>query len=231
MRLSNQHYNHLPVGITRYAQLATDLNATPLYSLFVNEANFTAAFLQNNFTYNGGLLNAQTLLAWLQDPGLPAFETHLQTNTVIQGVNLRRFLFLALIITLLPDSPVRNGAGTVIGWNVLNEEDNQLGTATWRPPAIALAHELMHALHNGGGDAPGYDDNNFATTAAELQAAGIIPFNNDPVSENKVRAQWGGVNAPAPDPTNAGATPRRTVYTAPAPQTAAQMRGTGIAAI
>lgn len=223
----DQTYNHLGAGLPRYNQLAADLNALPLYSLFVNENAFVANFLQANYQYLGAPITGQQLMTWLAGGGFPNFEAWLLNDAVVTGVNLRKLLFQAMIVTLFPNSAAQAGTGTFVGWNVLDEELNRQGNADWRPPAIGLAHELMHALYNARGTAPGYDDNNFTITSAELQATGIVPFNNNAVSENQVRAQWVGVNNPAPDPTNIGAAPipRRAVYAAPvAPQTPTNMR-------
>jgi hypothetical protein len=223
-------YAALGVGLPRYNQFAADLNAMPLYSTFVDEAAFVGNFLQNNYLYLGAPITGQQLMDWLSVLGDPIFEAWLLVNTVVTGVNLRRFLFLAMMIALFNNSAAGGGAGTTVGWNVLNEDMNQMGNPDWRPPAIGLAHELMHAYYNGLGTAPGYDDNNFTSTAAELQVTGIIPFNNNLVSENQIRAQWAGINAPPPDATNTNglAIPRRTIYTpVPPGQTPTTMRQNG----
>lgn len=227
-------YAHLGAGLPRYNQFAIDLNAMPLYSLFVDEANFnlTPTFLQTNCQYLGADISGTDLLAWLTGPGTP-FEAWLVGTPLLpaSAVIPRRFLFLAMILQLAPNSAASAGAGSVIGWNVLDENENQQGNPDYRPPVIALGHELIHAYFNAAGTAAGYDNNNFTTTSAELEVVGIVPFQANAVSEDQVRAQWAAINNPAPDVTNTppvAPPPRRTIYTPPAPgQTAAQMRGTG----
>jgi hypothetical protein len=58
-----------------------------------------------------------------------------------------------------------------------------------RPPAIGLAHELIHALHNSQG-------RNLALVAKnnenieELITTGVPPYNFEDLSDNKMRTQW-----------------------------------------
>ena len=201
----------LPEGLPRFERLALDVNAAPLYSVYVEENAFPPSFLKDHFWYKRNPLTGETLMQWLSDPGAPEFEALLEgyyrgTKVSGEGVNLREALYSTLNILLSPHSPPRprdqavEGTFSAVKWSVLLEGDNVPGGAHSRPPAIGLAHELMHAYHNTRGDAPGYDiDNSFGTTAAELQATGIIPFDKDEVSENVVRSQWGKVNNPPPD--------------------------------
>jgi hypothetical protein len=87
-------------------------------------------------------------------------------------------------------------------------EYNPLATKTgampWneRPPAIGLAHELVHAeqaaygrmrreiVPNPGGPDPANPDKQDPTNAFELEAVGVPPYDTYPVSENKIRAEW-----------------------------------------
>jgi hypothetical protein len=58
-----------------------------------------------------------------------------------------------------------------------------------RPPAVGLAHELIHALHNSQGK-------NLALVAKnnenieELITTGMPPYNFEDLSDNKMRTQW-----------------------------------------
>lgn len=89
---------------------------------------------------------------------------------------------------------------TFIGSNVIirfNPDRKKLDGENWqqRPPSIGLGHELIHAYHdlNGttdNGDRDYYD----LTTGAkrndpgyEVQAVGLGPYMNDPLTENNVR--------------------------------------------
>jgi hypothetical protein len=78
------------------------------------------------------------------------------------------------------------------------------GVKPWneRPPAIGLAHELIHAEQaahgrmrrdlapNPGGPDPANPDKQDPTYAFELEAVGVPPYDTYPVSENKIRAEW-----------------------------------------
>ena len=78
------------------------------------------------------------------------------------------------------------------------------GVKPWneRPPAIGLAHELIHAEQaahgrmlrklaaNPGGPDPKNPDKQDPTYEFELEAVGVPPYDTYPVSENKIRAEW-----------------------------------------
>lgn len=78
------------------------------------------------------------------------------------------------------------------------------GPKPWneRPPAIGLAHELIHAEQaahgrmlrslapNPGGPDPANPHKQDPTYEFELQAVGVPPYDTYPVSENKIRAEW-----------------------------------------
>jgi hypothetical protein len=58
-----------------------------------------------------------------------------------------------------------------------------------RPPAIGLAHELIHALHNSSGvnmKLVGKDGENIE----EIITTGMPPYNFEELSDNKMRTQW-----------------------------------------
>jgi Effector protein len=226
----DQHYNGLAPGLARYNQLAADVYAMLTYSLFIGEGLFAANILTGNFLYLGAAVSGADLMAWLSVGGFPNFEAWLLGNALVTGINLRRFFFMALTIILQDSSAPQAGRSTEVNWNVLDWEQNNLLDPDWRPPAIGLCHELMHAYYNTAGTALGYDNNDYTATPAELQATGIIPFNGNLVGENQVRAQWGGIVPAVPDPTNTPGVviPRRTIYTVPiAPQTPVSLRNNG----
>jgi hypothetical protein len=211
-----QRYAAIVGAPARYNQLAADMNNMPLYSLFVANGAFTANFLATFFQYAGQGLTGQDLMTWLTQ-GFPAFEAHLRTwNASQQSVLVTQFFLLALIIALYPNATPGTGAGAGVRFNVRNEGDNVLAAASFRPPAIGLAHELMHAMHYAQGTAPGAEFGHFTTTAAELLFVGTGPFAGVQVSENAIRGQWNGVLNP--DATNVWAAPtQRTIYDAPVP--------------
>ena len=223
-RAIDAKYQGLAERLKRYKKFATDLNAMPLYSLYVDEAKFkrTPRFLHNHCHYMGKDISGQNLMDWLDQSGTP-FESWLMSAGQVKdfAVFPRKFLFLAMILQLAPKSAPSAGASSRVKWNVLNEGNNQQGTPGYRPPVIALAHELIHAYYNAAGTACGYDNNNFTTTSAELEVVGLTPFDGNPVSENMVRKLWGFIKNPRPDVTNTPhhyqpgwPLPPRTIYTA-----------------
>lgn len=58
-----------------------------------------------------------------------------------------------------------------------------------RPPAVGLAHELIHALHNGQGMNMVLVANN-GQNLEELITTGLPPYNFEALSDNKMRTQW-----------------------------------------
>jgi len=102
-----------------------------------------------------------------------------------------------------------NGAGSDSTVS-FNPSRTSLGTEPWetRPPAIGLAHELVHAEQAGQGRMLRGQDNNDArpdpddptqtqqTNRRELEAVGVPPYDTYPHNENKIRAEW-----PPPQPT------------------------------
>jgi len=90
-----------------------------------------------------------------------------------------------------------------------NPDRTSIGSEDWetRPPAVGLAHELVHADQAGKGVMQTGNDNNDhkpdptdpTKTAQEkkreLEAAGIPPYDTYPYNENKIRKEW-----PPPQP-------------------------------
>lgn len=220
-----QHYPGLATQPARYAALAADLNNMPLYTLFETQAAFAPAFLAGNFTYNGAALDGPMLQNWLTG-GDALFPAFLRANPApaVNGVPLRDFLLMALIIQLYGQSPAGPGAPPRVYFDVNQGGINDPANAGFRPPAIGLAHELMHALHYTGGTAPGRDLGHFSTTAAELLFVGLGAFAGQPVSENTVRNEWHIVNPGAPDSNHWPAPAPRLIYDDPAPDTPAELR-------
>jgi hypothetical protein len=211
----------------KYNQLAADMKAAPLYSLFVPGANFQQNYLNARFRFRQAPLTGQILMNWVSPGGFAVFDATLRSMSAPQqdGVIMRDFFLLAMCVALYPSAQPGPGAGAGVKFYVQRHGDNLLGSPSFRPPAIGLAHELMHARHYTRGSSPGYEINHYSTTAAELMFAGIGPSATDPVSENTIRAQWAGIAGPV-DPSNLWAPPvQRLVYEPPGPgQTARTMR-------
>lgn len=212
-------YAAIPGQLGRYNQLAADLTAMPLYSLFVTQPNYQAAFLGANFAFQGNPMTGQNLLDWASPAGLATFDAAIRGHdAAVTGVVVKEFFALALIIALFAGTPPGDGTGAGILFNVRNEGDNVLGSPDFRPPAIGLAHELMHAMHYSAGTSPGAEFGDFSTTAAELLFVGLGPFAGQAISENAVRGQYAGVPAALIDPSNAWLAPvLRDPYEPPGP--------------
>lgn len=58
-----------------------------------------------------------------------------------------------------------------------------------RPPAVGLAHELIHALHNSSGVNMSLVKKN-NENIEELITTGMPPYNFEELSDNKMRTQW-----------------------------------------
>lgn len=85
-----------------------------------------------------------------------------------------------------------------------NPDRKTIGSKKWetRPPAIGLAHELIHAQHGAEGSIDikkvqndeKKDPSNpkaFAKTKAEeVRTVGLSPYENEPYTENKIRSEW-----------------------------------------
>jgi hypothetical protein len=212
-------------GLAGYNQLAAAMNAAPLYTCFDTEANFQPAYLQNTFLYNGSPLAGNDLHAWVNATDNGAFDAALQSMARRPDWVLPlQFFLLALDMTLLPAALPGPGNGAAVNFSTQNAGINDLNNPRFRPPAIGLAHELMHAWHYTRGRSPGYDSGQYDTTAAELKFSGIGPYAGDPVTENAVRAQWAGVGGL--DQSNTWRAPaQRLVYEPLQPdQTAAEAR-------
>lgn len=93
------------------------------------------------------------------------------------------------------------GSNSTVGFNPKRES---IGTEPWetRPPAVGLAHELVHAQHAASGDIktdqvendskpdPANPGSHATEMDEEVRTAGIPPYDNEPYSENKIRSEW-----------------------------------------
>jgi hypothetical protein len=210
-------------GLTPYQWLASEINQMPLYSLFEELNAYPPAFLD----HSGATVNAGHLEEWFTTgPDCHLVRT-LQAAAVVQNVELFSFVKNAVVILLYANSPPDRGVISIVNFDVRDWSDNTRGplfpqttnTMADRPPVIALAHELIHAYHNGRGDQPGRTFQHFSTTLFELLCVGAGPWAAARFTENAIRAAWPppeDVWPAAGDPLNLRAYPQRTVYEAPA---------------
>ena len=82
------------------------------------------------------------------------------------------------------DGTPGSGSGSIVSFNPDRQTIGD-GSEPWmtRPPAVGLAHELVHAEHSAHGT------NDF-TPAGEDMAVGVPPYDNQPFTENKIRNEW-----------------------------------------
>ena len=210
-----QQYAATAGTLPKYTRLAADMNAMPLYSLFLDRTAFPANFLSTNFRFRGQRFTGQNLMNWLSPGPFGAFDgTVRRLPASVQNVLVREYFLVALGVALYPSTAAGTGTGSGIKFNTRLQGDNNPMTATFRPPAVGLAHELTHALHYARGAATGYPIFDFSTTTAELKFVGNGPYAAEPISENTVRGQWNAVVGA--DPSNTWAAPvQRTIYEAP----------------
>lgn len=147
---------------------------------------------ENGPTFNPASVNFRPLTAYL-------FSTNpFDPPPADWGNQLYRgHLTVAMISLLEKHSPAGAGSGSAIGWNAFPAyKPNAI-----RPPAVGLAHELIHAYFALRGQQPGYDDaQNFSCVMFEYKCVGLGPWNQSRISENAIRAEWGGVVRNEADP-------------------------------
>ncbi len=106
---------------------------------------------------------------------------------------LRESLRLRIIISLYDGAPSNRGGGSS-----LNFDPNYMGGANnHRPPAIGLAHELIHSYYFICGRQIGTDFGKYSTMLFEYLCVGIGPWwNKSPrngrnnIHENNIREEW-----------------------------------------
>ena len=83
-----------------------------------------------------------------------------------------------------------------------------------RPPAIGLAHELIHAYYASQGRNPGSHDSPPSVVLFEYICVGLGPFSTYNINENKLRSQWPTThgNIPLVDVQNRKNPPQRVSY-------------------
>lgn len=99
------------------------------------------------------------------------------------------------------DGTKGSGSDSTVSYN---PDRTSIGSEPWetRPPEVGLAHELVHATHAADGDINTQqvqndskpdpsDPTKFATEMnEEVRTVGISPYDKEPYSENKIRAEW-----------------------------------------
>jgi hypothetical protein len=213
----------------QFQWLAGQVNGMDLYTLFEPANALTHTFLQTNRA-----VTRQELQDWFANGPNSQFIQQLAQAQPVVGVDLVKFLKLAVIVALYADSPAGQGGLSTVFFDVHNwsqcnipNVDRRANTLQDRPPAIGLAHELIHAYYNAIGREPGNEFGDYSTTLAECICVGLPPWNANAITENAIRNVWppNGVWPAAGDALNNRAVAQRTVYAAPpANQTPTSMR-------
>jgi len=216
-------------GLNAFQWLANQINQMPLYSMYEQANAYPPAFLNNNQV----AIAAGDLQQWFNTGSNCNLVNQLRLAPPIQNVPLLNFVKNAVITLLYANSPAGGGSTSTVSFDVRDWSQNNVGedqtanTLNDRPPAIGLAHELIHSYHNVRGDQPGSDFGTYSTTLFELLCVGMGPWAAYPVTENAIRAAWPPANVwpPNGDALNNRAAAPRTVYVAPGNnQTPADMR-------
>ena len=149
--------------------------------------------------FAGGLrIDDDSLHAWITQGRIPSGLGHRQIEQ----------LKLSTIATLDTFSPQGRGSGSNI--NFCNRKTYDLNGI--RPPAIGLAHELIHAYYSIRGSQCGRDLD-YTTPLFEFKCVGLgRPWSDLSVSENALRTQWPAVVVPAADVMNRRLVVRRNAY-------------------
>ena len=212
-------------GQPAYDWLANWINLMPLYSVFEGP-HFPQQFLTaKNLTVTAAGLNE-----WFNTGSQSRFVQD-RRNIRVDGVTILDFIINAVIVALYPGAAAE-GCGSNISFDIKDWSENitgvkqYLNTMADRPPAIGLAHELIHAYHNQRGLQPGREQGDGTTTLYELLCTGLGPWAAEQISENAIRGQWPPNNNAWPrDDLNLRDVAPRTIYDPPEDnETAAGLR-------
>jgi hypothetical protein len=182
-----------------FTWLQDEINKMPIPNLF-GEINTTPSSKR----YKRNWISAQMLQDWAS--GVETFPAPL-TEMVAkaapiprkgrEGASDREVLkaqmtqivadaVLVLGAVLYPGAEANEGSSATVHWSPVSQ---LAGDHLHRPPYIGLAHELIHALHNLCGNQAGYDTGTKTGVLYEYLCVGLGSFKDEPISENKLRAE------------------------------------------
>lgn len=139
-----------------------------------------------NHSPSGLDMTGPEIKAWMASGTVPGrFSDQMKTQ-----------LRLATLVALMPieqHGVPGGGCSSTVGFAI----DPQSEMNQQRPPAIGLAHELVHAYLSGKGNQPGHEGPVDPTTVLfEFRCVGMGPWEGAAISENAFRNQWSvAVNA------------------------------------
>jgi hypothetical protein len=164
---------------------------------FAEELNFTIDYLLpggRDADWIAAQLAVVPLPDWFNLQSVGTFADAAQAGTALQawmnGERLPEHDEMDLLMLVLARY-VRPGPGcnSKITWNP------DLTTATYpRPPAVALCHELVHAMYNAQGRQLGREDSTSEFRGGrlfEIMAVGLQPYHTARYSENAARGAFG----------------------------------------
>ena len=154
-------------GKTQGAWLAAAINQTPRYQLKGNPATTPC-----NLGVTEGQVNA-----WVG--GQPIWQDYGNDPDLAQIKN-------AIIVALYEYADAGTGCNSTVNYTLGTSNPNNAE----RPPAIGLAHELIHAYYNLKGWQPGFEVDNPTTVLFEYRCVGLGPWKTKRVSENGIRRHW-----------------------------------------
>ncbi|HEX4807765.1 MAG TPA: hypothetical protein VH325_02475 [Bryobacteraceae bacterium] len=182
-------------------QLADEINACPKFSIMGLPGKSRGWFTGTRLALNRWLLGSDTNEGyfndqlWIKSPGY-----HLKANTVsanqvakwlegqhIDNREIREHAVLATIVITYGAAAAGDGSRSWVTWDA---GDPEYWLNQRRPPAVALAHELLHAYFNLKGLQPGVEDGHFSTVLFEYRCVGIGPWDEQTPSENTIRREW-----------------------------------------
>ncbi|WP_419419180.1 M91 family zinc metallopeptidase [Legionella sp. D16C41] len=155
-----------------------------------------------NKSYFSKPLSSDDISAWLAG-GYDNLVKNFDSVTIAQ-------ILCATITVLYPYTTPGLGSGTTIRWNAFDDYSRN----NERPPAIGLAHELIHAFYNAAGLQPGKEQDD-TSAVFEFLAVGLGVWENADFTENTIREEWESIleKIPVDDVQNRKISGRRTAYT------------------
>ena len=198
-------------GDASYTWLAEKINKSPLLS------HFGVLFKDSGYLiHKQAKVRRSHIKKWLNEGKFEIIKRKF-TDEFFPGRSVTNIDFIqqAIMVALYGGATAGSRSSSGVMFNVKNEKHNEK-----RPPAIGLAHELVHAYYNATGMQPGFDNDSVTTVLYEMICVGLGPWDNElsenatRFSENRFRKEWHHVRDLIKDSDrfNKLPTPKRTSY-------------------
>ncbi len=196
---------------TTGAWLAGVINNTPRYSIFGRPGHSGSdykAWMQslrdvanawlrwsgrdvgyfNQEMYGGGPVTPQAYDIGITGAQVQQWMGGAPLSGIVADAGKRLHAILSTIVALYPHGVAGPGVGSAVRFCA--DPDSEMNQE--RPPAIGLAHELIHAYWSLKGMQPGdeFAGPDSTTILFEYRCVGIGPWDEVAPSENSIRAQW-----------------------------------------